>query len=73
MYSKKKKKKKKFRAAGGSIETVRALAEYDLVAAKSLAKAKNEKGKTPSELAGYWKRHQVREIIMMLEHGGGDF
>tara|TARA_B100000795_G_scaffold248684_1_gene215679 strand:- start:743 stop:2176 length:1434 start_codon:yes stop_codon:yes gene_type:complete len=55
-------------AAGGSVETAIALCEFDLILAKTLARERNQKGKTPSSLAGYWKKHKVREVLLNLEH-----
>ena len=55
-------------AAGGSSDTAMALAEFDLQMAKYLACQRNKKGKTPSDLAGYWKQHDVRQLLLNLEH-----
>ena len=56
-------------AAGGSTATVELLATFDPNLTKHLSKQRNQKGKRPSDLAQYWKQHDVRELLLNLEHG----
>jgi ankyrin repeat protein len=55
-------------AAGGSIETILALASFNFDLTVHLTRQRNCKGKRPSDLAKYWKHHEVCKLLLNLEH-----
>ena len=59
-------------AAGGSVATILTLVEFDYNLASHLSKQKNYKNKRPSDLAKYWKHHDVCEMLLHLEHNTYD-
>ena len=59
-------------AAGGSVATILTLVAFDYDLLAHLSKQKNHKNKRPSDLAKYWKHHDVCEMLLHLEHNTYD-